>query len=307
MIDFRYHVVSLVAVFLALAVGIVIGAFTLTGSVGDSLNQQASSLRTEQAQLRAQVQATGAALGRADDFARLADPKLTAGVLAGDSVGLIVLPATPDALVSASTASITAAGGSVASTIRLDDSWNAGRAAGDLRAAAPALGVDPAQTDAARLPGIVLGKALVARDTPAGKAVLARLAGDSLIELNTTGTAPIASIAVLWGGLPVDTAQKTVGNWSGLVSGIGASTKAVVGVSSGPADGDLTKPDPLVTSLRSSADATATMSVVDDGSRAMGQSALVLATDDELAGQSGQYGLAADATAPIPALTGAGD
>lgn len=307
MIDFRYHIVSLVAVFLALAVGIVIGAFTLSGGVGDSLNQQASSLRTEQAQLRAQVQATGSALNQADDFAKIADPKLTGGVLTGKSVALIVLPATPDALVSASSTSITSSGATVASTVRLDDSWSDGRAAAQLRSAASSLGVDPSQTDAGRLPGIVLGKALAAQNTAAGKAVLTRLQDNSLIDLSGAENVAVDSIVVLWAGFPADTQAKTVTTWSGFVSGVGAATKAVVGVSGGPADNDLTKPDPLVTALRSSADATATMSVVDDGGRSMGQTALVLATDRELAGVSGQYGLASDATAPIPALTGTAD
>lgn len=305
MIDFRYHIVSLVAVFLALAVGIVIGAFTLSGGVGDSLNHQASSLRSEQAQLRAQVQATGNALNLADNFATLADPALVTGVLNGDSIALVLLPGTPDSLVSATKSSIAAAGGSVATTVTLNDSWLAPQSGEQLRSVAKQLGVDPAQTDATRLPGIVLGKAVMAADSATGKAALDTLQSDSLIDVDGTGASKPTSIVVLWPGLPTTTDQSTVTGWTGSVSGIGASTTAVVGVSSGPADNDLTNPDPLVTSLRGSADATATMSVVDDGSRAMGQTAIVLATQKELAGVSGQYGLGADATGPIPAITGA--
>lgn len=303
MIDFRYHIVSLVAVFLALAVGIVIGAFTLAGGVGDSLNHQASSLRSEQAALRAQVQATGNALNRADNFATLADPALVGGVLSGDSIALVLLPGTPNGLVSATKSSIATAGGSVATTITLSDSWLQSSSAEHLRSAASTVGVDPAQTDATRLPGIVLGKAVMGRESAAGKTALDKLQAESLIDIDDTGTSKPTSLVVLWPGLPATTDQQTVTGWTGTVSGLGASTTAVVGVSSGPADNDLTNPDPLVTSLRGSADATATMSVVDDGSRAMGQTALVLATQKELAGVSGQYGLGADATGPIPAIT----
>ncbi|PWJ25380.1 copper transport outer membrane protein MctB [Branchiibius hedensis] len=305
MIDFRYHIVSLVAVFLALAVGIVIGAFTLSGGVGDSLNHQASSLRSEQAQLRAQVQATGNALNRADNFATLADPALIDGVLSGDSIALVLLPGTPDSLLSATKSSIASAGGSVATTVTLSDSWLKAQSAERLRAVATTVGVEPAQTDASRLPGIVLGKAVMGRDTAAGKAALEKLQSESLIDIDGTAAGKPTSIVVLWPGLPATTDQQTVTGWTGSIAGIGASTTAVVGVSSGPADNDLTNPDPLVTSLRGSADATATMSVVDDGGRAMGQTAVVLATQKELAGVSGQYGLGADATGPIPAITGA--
>ena len=45
MIDFRYHLVSLISVFLALAVGVVLGAGPLQNSLGTALNDQVTSLR----------------------------------------------------------------------------------------------------------------------------------------------------------------------------------------------------------------------------------------------------------------------
>ena len=52
-IDFRYHLVSLVSVFLALAVGIVLGAGPLKESIGDTLTGQVEQLRGEKDALRA--------------------------------------------------------------------------------------------------------------------------------------------------------------------------------------------------------------------------------------------------------------
>ena len=52
MINFRYHVVSLTAVFLALAIGLVVGTAALNGPVADSLNNQVTSLRKDNTQLR---------------------------------------------------------------------------------------------------------------------------------------------------------------------------------------------------------------------------------------------------------------
>ena len=40
MINFRYHVVSLTAVFLALAIGLVVGTAALNGPVADTLSDQ---------------------------------------------------------------------------------------------------------------------------------------------------------------------------------------------------------------------------------------------------------------------------
>ena len=47
MIDFRYHLVSIVAVFLALAIGIVLGSTELQGHTIDALNAASNQLRSE--------------------------------------------------------------------------------------------------------------------------------------------------------------------------------------------------------------------------------------------------------------------
>ena len=53
MIDFRYHLVSLISVFLALAVGIVLGAGPLKEAIGDTLTGEVDKLRARAADLRA--------------------------------------------------------------------------------------------------------------------------------------------------------------------------------------------------------------------------------------------------------------
>ena len=55
MINFRYHVVSLTAVFLALAIGLVVGTAALNGPVADALKEQVNALRKDNQQLRDQV------------------------------------------------------------------------------------------------------------------------------------------------------------------------------------------------------------------------------------------------------------
>ena len=63
MIDFRYHLVSLVSVFLALAVGIVLGAGPLKEPIGESLQSQVDALRSDRDTLRTNLDA--AKIGRA--------------------------------------------------------------------------------------------------------------------------------------------------------------------------------------------------------------------------------------------------
>ena len=51
MVDFRYHLVSLVAVFLALACGIVLGAGPLRTAIGDTVSGRNAALTAQNAQL----------------------------------------------------------------------------------------------------------------------------------------------------------------------------------------------------------------------------------------------------------------
>ena len=55
MIDFRYHLVSIVSIFLALAVGIVLGAGPLKGELGDTLNKEVAGLRQDKTDLNEQL------------------------------------------------------------------------------------------------------------------------------------------------------------------------------------------------------------------------------------------------------------
>src|SRR5207237_9891670 len=62
MINFRFHIVSLIAVFLALALGIVMGATVVNRAIVDRLNSRidtveknANARKTESDQLRGQV------------------------------------------------------------------------------------------------------------------------------------------------------------------------------------------------------------------------------------------------------------
>ena len=54
MIDFRYHLVSIVAVFLALAIGIVLGSTELQGPTYNLLNQTTAKLQNEYNQASSQ-------------------------------------------------------------------------------------------------------------------------------------------------------------------------------------------------------------------------------------------------------------
>lgn len=92
MINFRYHVVSLTAVFLALAVGLVLGSTVLNGPMLDALNNQVNTLGRDNSQLREQVSFLEEEASREETFAVEAAPMLLEGALAGRRVAVVVLP-----------------------------------------------------------------------------------------------------------------------------------------------------------------------------------------------------------------------
>jgi hypothetical protein len=96
MINFRYHVVSLTAVFLALAVGLVLGSTVLNGPMLDALETRVNNMGRENSQLRDQVSILEEEANREQDWATEAAPKLLANTLSGRRVGLVVTPSGTD-------------------------------------------------------------------------------------------------------------------------------------------------------------------------------------------------------------------
>lgn len=89
MIDFRYHLVSLISVFLALAVGIVLGAGPLRENLGDQLAGQVEQLRTEKEQMRGETEALSAQNDQLASFIAELGPELVAGTLDGQQVAVL--------------------------------------------------------------------------------------------------------------------------------------------------------------------------------------------------------------------------
>lgn len=122
-IDFRYHLVSLISVFLALAVGIILGAGPLQGALGDQLTEQVDALRTERNSLREEL---GQAQTTAQDqrrFIESAGDQLVAGSLAGKNVAVVEVDEVSDATRQAVLDELEAADGTVVAQERLTASW----------------------------------------------------------------------------------------------------------------------------------------------------------------------------------------
>jgi Copper transport outer membrane protein, MctB len=122
-IDFRYHLVSIIAVFLALAIGIVVGSTALQGGTEDTLrhlvntvSQHNNTLRQQNNLLRGQVSAD-------QTFVQAADRRLLDGLLAGQRVVLVTAPGADGATVAGITAAVKRAGATVTGQVSLSPAF----------------------------------------------------------------------------------------------------------------------------------------------------------------------------------------
>lgn len=123
MVDFRYHIVSLVAVFLALAVGIILGAGPLQNSIGDTLSGEVGVLRESNADLKtANEQLADENEHYVAAFNQFA-PTLLEGTLAGQSIAIVTFPGTADEDLEKVQDQATQAGATVSGVFDVQSAW----------------------------------------------------------------------------------------------------------------------------------------------------------------------------------------
>ncbi len=123
MINFRYHVVSLTAVFLALAIGLVLGTAALNGPVADKLSNQVSSLNKRNGQLREEAKQLQNQVDSQADFVVEAAPMLLSGRLTGRSVLLVTTDNADDKHRDAVKEALEQSGATLTGTVRIDDQF----------------------------------------------------------------------------------------------------------------------------------------------------------------------------------------
>jgi hypothetical protein len=118
-IDFRYHLVSIVAVFLALAIGIVLGAAELQGPTYNILNHTTAKLQNEYDQTRGQLATAQAQANEGESYAQAVEPAVLRDLLTGQRILIITEPGAQSSVVSGITAAAADAGASVTGQIAL--------------------------------------------------------------------------------------------------------------------------------------------------------------------------------------------
>ncbi|MFL6081180.1 MAG: copper transporter, partial [Ornithinibacter sp.] len=190
MIDFRYHLVSIVSIFMALAVGIVLGAGPLKGEIGNTLSKEVAGLRQDKADLNTQLQQANAGAEARDAYIGETNPDVLAGVLQDRRVALVVLPGSDASVSEATAATLRQAGASVVSTTSVSDTWvttdESAASARDaaVREAATGAGIDVSDPGSVSMRDVLLA-ALLTAPTRDADAVAASTASAGLKVLSS--------------------------------------------------------------------------------------------------------------------------
>lgn len=324
MIDFRYHLVSLISVFLALAVGIVLGAGPLRENLGDQLAGQVEQLRTEQEQLRTEAEQLSAQNDQLSSFVTEIGPELVDGTLEGQRVAVLSDDASTRSSVERITALLDAAGVEQAVVIELQTSlWDPARSGERAEAVAAAEQVAPAVldaggdeelTDSERL-SAVIPLLLAGQDTEGLDAGLRAQLWQVLIDhgmVSVDGGAPEAVDAVIHASAaPEELAVEDDDDQAAAerAQGLLASRTSMLGALAGtdlPAVVSAVTPgnDASTGILRTVRGETIydALSTTDRLQESDGPVLAVLALIEQARGGSGAYGTTADAVDRLPAL-----
>ncbi|HUS61780.1 MAG TPA: copper transporter, partial [Acidimicrobiales bacterium] len=141
MINFRFHLVSLTAVFLALALGVLMGSTVIERGIVDGLNNRISAISRRADETEAANARLTRDLARRDEVAAAAAPLLIAGRLTDVPVVVVAVRGSDEDQVGALSEVLRQAGASVAGPIWITSRWKLTNREEDVTALAAAAGV----------------------------------------------------------------------------------------------------------------------------------------------------------------------
>ena len=302
MVDFRYHLVSIVAVFLALATGIVIGATALNGGLVHNLNGQIRSLISEKDKLRSEYASVRREADDESSFIKALAPGLLAGELKGKRVAIVSLPGADKASRDQAISTLVAAGATITAQVRVTDRAVDPASAAlvdDLATRLVPAGVALPTGEAAGRLGTVIGAVVVrkASGTTASAdltRVITALREAGLVDVDGTAV-PAGSAVVIAGGPPAEANSARDAFELSLTRSLDAFGNGTV--VAGPIAA--TQSGGGIVAVRGDARTALVVSTVDGADRPAGALTLVRALLEQLKGGVGQYGTGVGATAII--------
>lgn len=312
MIDFRYHLVSLISVFLALALGIIVGTTQLNGRVLDDLRDQVHGLTEDRRNLASDNRDLQRQIESGDQFAALAGPRLVKDVLKDRSVVVITAPRADEGTTKGVLNLVEASGAEVTGRLQLADDYVDPRRAEDLKDYVTGQGQPagfqlPETDDAGMLGGALLAHVLVDKDDGGGadpssedvKQVLSGLSGLGMLRLETSEVRPADLVVLIATGVPSgDSAVERANSLTELALQLDQGGKGLVVAG----DEESASGQGVVEHIRKDDSPALQVSTVDNADTPAGQVSAVLALAQQDAGEVGHYGLADNAKEAFPRM-----
>ena len=286
MINFRYHVVSIIGIFMALAVGVVLGAGPLQRTINTGMNRSSSAAASDP-QLSAQAEAEAAGL-----------KALASSSLTGTQVALVVLPGASDDDVAAVRSTLTDAGASVVGRVTLTDNWQSTSMSQYRATLSTSLAshLESAAAKTASADGVV-GYSIVQVLTSSGSEtdLLRQILTDKSTPLMTIDEDPAGKATTLvaigaraQSAATASSAPTSPDAWVGMAQAVGSTSGVVVG--------DASSRDAMISRIRSAGTAVTTIDSVGT-TLATVDTALALSTK---ATGARAYGVGSGAQSVIP-------
>jgi hypothetical protein len=311
-IDFRYHLVSIVAIFLALTVGIFLGSTVLETAFYKSAEETTAQLRQTNNDLRSQLATLQAREDGGNSLITAHTGELVRERLTGERVVLVEAPGAPAALRDSIENLVTEAGATYSGRVSLTDKF----LAADQAAVIDGLAVNTAPPGTKFADGatpydkaaVVLAGAIVTKDrsqagrpNPATASALDAFRSGGYINLGGT-PAQRSTLAIVVAPVQAyegETAETQNAAVVSVAAGLDAADlgTVVTGTATASATGG------LIAALHDAGEAAANVSSVDAVDMPAGRVVLVYALREQLAGRAGAYGLGDDSTAFEPAAT----
>jgi len=310
-INFRYHIVSLMAVFLALAVGIAVGV-SLSPSVDEGILTQAQQDRNQVTALRSELDRRD----NLDTYRSTYEQRTASLVLAGQlnevRVAVVAMPDAPTAVVTAVGDAVTQAGGHVVTQVKVsptvfdpEQAATVGQAVAGLDQAGLTDAMTPATKVGWSLARAIGSRQIVLRDDYARSAgrtladaglVDVRADVDDYAQLVVVVAAPTEvtppAAAVVAAHVQLETALREQGGTAERLSVVVA----------GPDSAGLDGTD--VGAIRTTSPASSELSTVDVADLPSGVVSTVLAGREQMQNGQGHYGALARADDALPTLPG---
>ncbi|HVE62347.1 MAG TPA: copper transporter [Mycobacteriales bacterium] len=313
MIDFRYHVVSIIAVFLALGTGIVLGSTALDRPIIDDLKRRTSGLAEDKARLQERIEGLEETVDDDDAFATAVGTVVLPGRLTGQRVTVVSLPGADGKVRDSVVDAVRGAGGRISGQLRLLPRFVEPDAAAEIDDLVTTLatGISPPVGTVPRA-AAELAAALDSDGKPDGEVVPPRTtrlvsgfreAGLIAVDGNAAVRPGDLVVFVLGpsageaGEAEKAAADRTLRSLVDVITAFAGQGAVVLAAPpTAAADGSLLK------TVRDDAGLAAKLSSVDIAGTPNGTIATVLTLADAVRREFGHYGSGPGAEAPLPAM-----